>query len=170
MGSLHLHLPKDAGTWGLYISVLALILMVPFGIAGSIAANIITPKFLNWWAGRSSTSIRKRIAKLEKQLADYEKFPAISEGEDYILRATDALSRLAGLCSMNLAVVLFLLTTLLPSSVDKRPFFSVAMGSLLATALILAVVDLRLSRFRAERSTAVRDALRKYIEKLRQKL
>jgi thiosulfate reductase cytochrome b subunit len=158
-------MPKDAGTWGLYISVLALILIVPL----NIASNIVTPKFLNWWAERSSASIRKRVGKLEKQLADHEKFPAISEGEDYILRATEALTMLGGLCSMNLALLLLLLTALLPSSVDKRQVFSLVMFSLLMTALICIVVALRFSRFRTQRSPFDRDVLRKYIERLRQK-
>lgn len=44
----------------------------------------------------------------EGQLAEYQQYPMLSDGEDYILRATEALSMLLALCVTMLAVVLLL--------------------------------------------------------------
>jgi hypothetical protein len=60
--------PKDVGTWGIVLGALALLLAVPLSIIG----NILTPKFLNWWAERSIESLQKRIDKSEDRLREYD--------------------------------------------------------------------------------------------------
>jgi hypothetical protein len=74
----------------------------------SLVANLTSPAVKNWWSERSTAALRRRIAKLEGQLAEYQQYPMLSDGEDYILRATEALSMLLALCVTMLAVVLLL--------------------------------------------------------------
>jgi hypothetical protein len=73
--------PKDSGSWGVVLAILAILLTVPLSMVG----NMLTPKFQNWWARRSRLGIEQRIKSLRAELAEMEKYPALSETEDYIL-------------------------------------------------------------------------------------
>ncbi len=73
----------DRTTWGLILSVAALIGAFPL----SLLANLATPGIRNWWAERSISSLGRRIVALERELEEIEKTPVISDGEERILRA-----------------------------------------------------------------------------------
>ncbi len=74
--------PHDVGTWSLYIGIAALLLAFPLGIA----SNLMAPKVQNWWALRSIASLKKRIEKLEKRLAEVEATPLYSNFEWVAMR------------------------------------------------------------------------------------
>jgi hypothetical protein len=159
----------DLAWWGMFLAVLALILMLPV----SIVANLLTPMLKNWWAQRSAASVRKRIEKLERQLADYEQYQELSEGLDYVLMATEALSMLLGLCVTMLCVTLLFLSEIAPPSMnvtEKRPVVFLALFAGFAACLVGLVVFGKFSRFRQKRSPFNRNVLRNYIEKLKKKL
>lgn len=159
---------KDLSWWAFVLSVLALVGAYPF----SLLANLTTPLLKNWWAERSVASIDKRIEKLEKQLADYEKHPKLSEGVDYVLRATEGLSLLLGLCVTMLSVVLLVLIAYVPLTAtvqDKRPIVVFALVGATSAFLIGIVAFGRFSRFRHERSPFDRNVLRKYVKQLKEK-
>jgi heme A synthase len=160
---------RDLGWWGFVISLMALLGAYPL----SLLANLTSPALKNWWAERSIASTRKRIDKLEKQLAEYMKDPALTEGEDYILRATEALSMLLALCVTMLAVLLMSLAWFAPVTVsnhDKEPLVALALVGAVCAFLIGIVVFGRFSRFRRKRSPIDRNYLNKYIEELKKKL
>jgi hypothetical protein len=82
-------MPKDPGTWGLYISVIALVLIVPLGIL----TNVLTPKLQNWWAGRSKASLEKRIEKLKHDLLVFKTSVLLTEAEQQIFRGLESVHR-----------------------------------------------------------------------------
>jgi len=160
---------RDLGWWGFVISVVALLGAYPL----SLLANLTSPALKNWWAERSIASTRKRIDKLEKQLAEYMQEPALTEGEDYILRATEALSMLLALCVTMLAVLLMSLASFAPATVsnhDKEPLVALALVGAVCAFLIGIVAFGRFSRFRRKRSPIDRNNLNKYIDELKKKL
>jgi hypothetical protein len=169
-------LPKDAGTWALYISVLGLILIIPL----NILSNIITPKLQNWWAERSKAATRKRIEKLEQQLADYEQCQELTELEDFVLKAIEGVGILAVFCIELLAILILLQAVSGPVFVGSRsevapPDIRFLLVTLGACAAILGFVVQRLvfeklGQFRRKRSPFDRKVLRKYIEGLKEKL
>ncbi len=74
-------LPKDLGTWGVIIGIIALVLAYPL----SLLANITSPRLQNWWAARSRRSLAARIKVLESQLASSQ-MPGAEEMVRLILR------------------------------------------------------------------------------------
>jgi len=68
---------------GVVIGILAIVLTIPL----SLVANLMTPSIKNWWAARSTASLRKRIDKLENQLAEYEQYTEMSEEGELIMIA-----------------------------------------------------------------------------------
>jgi hypothetical protein len=160
---------KDLGWWGFVISITALLGAYPI----SLVANLTSPAVKNWWSERSKASLQERIAKLEGQLAEYQQYPTLSEAEDYILRATEALSMLLALCVTMLAVVLVTLAQFAPVTVsdhDKQPLLALALVGGIIAFLIGVVIFGHFSRFRRKRSPDDRKSLKKYIEDLKQKL
>jgi hypothetical protein len=160
---------KDLGWWGFVISIIALLSAYPL----SLLANLTSPALKNWWAERSVASTRKRIDQLERQLAEYMQYPALSEGEDYILRATEALSMLLALCVTMLAVLLMAVAWFAPATVsnhDKQPLVALALTGGIIAFLIGVVIFGRFSRFRGKRSPIDRNNLNKYIDELKKKL
>jgi hypothetical protein len=117
--------------------------------------------------------MRKRIENLEKQLADYEQHEELSEGEDYILLASEALALLLELCVSMLAVVLLTLMWFASptvSSAEKRPIVLLALTAGVTGFLISVIVFGRFSTFRRKRSPIQRIALKRSIEKLKERL
>lgn len=76
-----MHLPKDLGTWGFILSIVAIVLMYPVGLL----INMTTPVVQNWIATTTQQSLINRIARLEKQLEELEKVPALDEVQNQIL-------------------------------------------------------------------------------------
>jgi len=162
-------LHHDASWWALALAILALILMLPV----NLLANFMTPILKNWWAERSAAATRTLIEALEKQLVDHEQYKEMSEGEDYILMATEGLSMLLALCTSMLSVVLLSLVafaTPTPSADDRHPVMLLAVFSALAAFLIGIIGFGRISKFRRTRSPFVRAGLRKNIGQLKDRL
>jgi hypothetical protein len=59
-------MPKDLGTWGFILSVLALILMYPVGLL----VNWTSPKFQDWLAAWSQRRLQKKIWGLEREVSN----------------------------------------------------------------------------------------------------
>lgn len=77
-----MELAMDVDTWSLIIGISALILSIPM----AIFANMISPAILNWFAQWSDSSLRRRITKLESELAKREReYPVIGETDDHLL-------------------------------------------------------------------------------------
>jgi len=74
-------LPKDKSTLGIILGLVAILLAIPL----NLVANLVTPKIRNWWAERSVTGLKRRIAELQNELTKANQYPFISEGEDFIL-------------------------------------------------------------------------------------
>jgi len=74
-------LPKDKATWGIILAVAAILISIPLNLVG----NLLTPKVRNWWAERSATALKQRIAELQNKLAKANQYPFISDGESFIL-------------------------------------------------------------------------------------
>lgn len=76
-------LATNVGTWSLIIGIAALILSIPM----AVFANMVSPAILNWFAQWSDASLRRRITKLETELAKREsECPIISETDDHLLK------------------------------------------------------------------------------------
>jgi hypothetical protein len=163
-------LHKDLGWWAFVISVVALVLVYPL----EVLAHITAPWWKNWWAERSIASTRKRIDKLEKLLADNEqRYKVLSEGEDYILNGLAGLGLLATFCVELLVVVLLAITSFATptvSSHDKAPVVAAALFAAAFAYLVGYATFLKLSVFRRNRSPRIRNAMRKNIEELKQRL
>lgn len=76
-------LPHNAGTWGVILGVVAIILTVPLGIA----SNLIAPKLQNWWAARSLASLRERITEVEKEFRPIEEARPFTQFEIVALQS-----------------------------------------------------------------------------------
>src|ERR1051325_3797535 len=72
----------DRTTWGLIISVSALVFAFPL----SLLANLATPAIRSWWATRSISSFKNQIEQLEKKLAEVEATPLYSHFEWCVMR------------------------------------------------------------------------------------
>jgi hypothetical protein len=166
----------DLAWWGFVLGVLALLLMLP----ASIFANILTPKLKNWWAERSVAATRKRIEKLEKELALCEPYPLLNELEDSVVKAVEGIGMLLALCLYFLAVILLTTTPMIrmigPAVVVGPPaliFRAVTVllsligaGASVASSLVFR----KLGTAREKQSPSSREALRESIEKLKAKL
>jgi hypothetical protein len=139
-----------------------------------VLAHITAPKWKNWWAERSAAATRKRIEKLEKQLADYGKNAISSATEDIILKGIEATGQLAVLC-VQLLVIILLLVVLYsgPKNTSVRelsPILALAILAAGAGYFVGFVILKKVGTFRMERSASKRDALRKSIEELKLRL
>jgi hypothetical protein len=164
----------DLGWWGFVISIVALVAAYPL----DLLAHMTSPRIKNWWAERSVRSLQMRIDKIEKQLAKYDHDKELSDGEYYLLKASEGLALLMGLCVNMVALVLILivskgeatLTGFEGVSKDKIPVAFVALLGAL-TAFFIGTLGFRpFSKLREERSAIGRAATRKNLEELKQKL
>jgi len=157
----------DRTTWGLILSIAALIGAFPL----SLLANLATPGIRNWWAERSVTSLGRRIIALEEELERLEKLTVISDGEERILRALTwlgfILTQLIGFFVLTLSMVLLYKIT---GKVDER--YVNAGLALLAmvifgaqSSIIVPTLD-----FLRKRSRTSRERMVKEIEGLRVRL
>jgi hypothetical protein len=159
------HLPKDLGTWGFILSVVAILLMYPVGLL----INITTPIVQNWIAGRTKQSLTKRIERLEKELAELEKNPPIDEVQDHILWEIKALRMLIYLAIGTLTAIVYLAVRVL-SAATGTAFYEFAVFAIIVM-FTSEVVQLRLRYshdFRSARSPRRRKGLRKAIDELKQ--
>jgi hypothetical protein len=102
-----LHLPRDAGTWALIISIIGLLLIFPLGIL----VNIVTPKLQDWWAARSVKALMSRIEKLTNKLFEIEANPPLNEFEDQMVTEFMFLKvflRIMGLASCYAVIFIFM--------------------------------------------------------------
>ena len=166
---LHISFHHDRDWWALVISVIALVGAYPL----SLLANLTSPSLKNWWAERSVAAIKARIQQLEKQLEDYEKYKELTEGEDYILRAVEALAMLLLVCILMLAMVLLTIISIAPAAFYDRnatPLMGLALAGMIFGFIVSIVVFGRYSLFRTKRSPADRELLRKALNSLKDTL
>ena len=157
----------DAGWWGVALGIAALILAYPIGLL----ATLTGPGIKNWWAERSVAAIKARIQQLEKQLEDYEQYKELTEGEDYILRATEALGMLFLVCILMLAVVLLSIISIAPATFyDRNAVMGLALGALIFGFIVSFMLFTHYSLFRTRRSPADRQLLRKALNSLKDTL
>jgi hypothetical protein len=161
----------DYGWWGFVIAIVGLGLAYPIDVLAHLTAPIVK----NWWAERSVASMRKRIEKLEKQLADEEQnYPLLSVVEEQLFKGIVGLAAL-GMFGLQFLVICFLLAVghFLPTPLTAHnavpgvglPLFVFAGGY----AILFAVFG-KLTAFRKERSPSERNALKKSIEELKKQL
>jgi len=96
-------LRHDASWWALVLAIAALVLMVP----ANVVSNVLTPLLLNWFATWSNAALERRIAKLENQLAELEKNPAIDEAQEQILWGITTLRMMALSLSSALLLIFY---------------------------------------------------------------
>ena len=169
-------LHHDLSWWSFVLAALALVLMFP----ASIVANLVTPRLKNWWAERSESSIRRRIEKLESELAKQEKaYPALTEAEDLLLMGIEACGLIGAVGVQMLAVLIMVSGVVIvqlpkPLTIGIRelgmPLTVLAVVSLLMSTLLVFLIFSKLTRFRTDRSPRQRTAMRKSIAELKQKL
>ena len=160
-----MHFPKDLGTWGFILSIVAIVLMYPVGLL----INITTPIVQNWIASRTKQSLVNRIERLEKELAELESNPPIEEVEDRILWGLKSI-RILIFSAMGLIVGMIymgvrILNPATNSDVNAFTYFS------LFVMISTGIMQLRLRYshdFRTERSPRRRKGLRKAIDDLKQ--
>jgi hypothetical protein len=153
----------DPGWLGVVLGVLA-------GYFLSVLANLTSPSLKNWWAERSKKSTKKRIEKLEAQLAELtEKYPELDE------------TVAQGLVGISIAVMLGLVAVLMilvglglqvraaGHRDDEIVFIACALMILALTLGLQRVLD-PMVKFTQQRSPMYRNALRKSIEKLEKRL
>lgn len=114
-GSPKMHLPKDVGTWGFIVSLIALALMYPVGLL----INLTTPAVRNWISKWSRNSLAKRITLLENELTQVEKIPPIDEVQDEMLWGIKRL-RLEVMNSTNVILLVITLGVSLFIDIDKH--------------------------------------------------
>ncbi|MFZ3333540.1 MAG: hypothetical protein WA197_23075 [Candidatus Acidiferrales bacterium] len=86
-------MPRDLGSWGFWLSILALIAAYPL----NLLANLTSPRLQNWWAtrpARSRASLQKTIAELESKLAEMQRREPITDVESFILSRLARLEQL----------------------------------------------------------------------------
>jgi hypothetical protein len=169
-------LGHDLAWWGIVIASGSLILMFPV----AIVANIVTPKLQNWWAQRSTSTLRARIEKLDMELADYVKnYELMSLTDDYILRGISILGAIGFLLIKFLTLVfgvLLIFSGHLGNSNDKLSFWEM-LGPIVLILMIEVLTRLmkksyfkKLVDYRGPRSPIYREYLSNSLSKLRSKL
>ncbi len=124
-------LGHDLQWWGAICGIVSLVIAVI-----GIFSPIFVPKVQNWWAERSTTSLRKRIKKLEEKLAFCERLPLISEAEGLGLSSIRII--VATLAVLNLMGELILLFV----SELGQEVSSTKLGSLLHQAFTVFALSL----------------------------
>jgi hypothetical protein len=76
----HSWLPTNLGTWGFILSLAALLLAIPLGIA----ATLLAPKVRLWWFLRDVKGTASKLISLTKYRERLEKEPQFTLAETYI--------------------------------------------------------------------------------------
>jgi hypothetical protein len=166
----------DLAWWGTFLALLALILMLPV----AVLANLLTPMLKNWWAERSVASLKKRIEKLEKQLADYgQNYPLLTPTEHHILRGIEAIGHL-GTVGVQLTAIIIMVAVLVEpltfithdrlQLAFRMPLFVLGLVAVLFSFVVEFIVLKGIETFRIKRSPIDRDALKKSIAELKERL
>jgi len=155
-------IPHDASSWGLFISILALILAFPL----SLLANLLTPRIRNWWAERSINSLTHRIADLEKELAGLQE-PVISDGEDRILRAV---TWIGAILTQFVGFFMLFALDLIHSGLPENYLRVGSTLVLVSTFAVQASIVFPSAEFLRKRSQKHRERLKKGIEGLKARL
>jgi hypothetical protein len=100
-------LHHDLGWWGFVLAIVTLVLAYPL----DVLAHLTTPMLRNWWAGRSVTALRERIAELEGQLAKMDRNRMMTDVEDEILSALPKLELFITMAVMLVIAAMGLLFT-----------------------------------------------------------
>jgi hypothetical protein len=75
-------LHHDLAWWGVFLAVVALVLMLPM----NLIANMMTSKLKDWWAARSRTALLKRRDKLIGEKNAFRPDAVLSEQQDWVIR------------------------------------------------------------------------------------
>lgn len=154
----------DLGWWGVVLSIVALVLMIP----ASMVANLLTPLFVNWLVSWSRSSLESRIAKLEKQLTELEQHPAIDEVQDQILWGiTNLKMRILDVTSTVAVIGYFGARTIANPDTDAFKLFSLWVFIILNLNTFLTLRLRYQKDFRFKRSPKVREGLLKSINELK---
>lgn len=172
-----MHLPKDAGTWALIISILGLLLIFPIGLL----VNIATPIVQDWWAARSIHALKIRIEMLTRELSELESTPTFGEFEDQMVTEFVLLKVFLRTLSMGtfygIATILMFLAT--PETPSIRPHQLAVKAFDLVSFILFVILVLsgflvsrpqELDKLYRRRSPAHRRQLRTQIVRLANKL
>jgi len=168
-------LGHDLGWWSFILSVAAVILAT-IGIPVAIIAPLIAPKLEDWWATRSDTSIRERIATLERRLSEYERgYEQLREAEVWMLKGIQVLGILGSMILLCIAACILALATIYkpPHSWLWGFPFPLQYLSLPATVTAFGLIlwfGLTVEAFRTRRSPGVRRALKSSIRELNSRI
>ncbi|MFZ0884838.1 MAG: hypothetical protein WAN14_15675 [Candidatus Acidiferrales bacterium] len=154
----------DASWWALVLAILALVLMLPV----NLLANVITPTIANYVFTRTKKSLIKRITRLEGQLAEVEKNPAITEVENQILWGLRSIHiRIIGVESITIIVFYFGISALADIHNQAYKLFFAFVFVILILNFALQIYLRYEHDFRFNRSPDRRKALSTEIEKLK---
>lgn len=153
--SLH----HDLAWWGVTLSIVALVLMVP----AAILANVVTPKIQNWWASRSRASLVKRIDKLERRRDGWEHFELITPTEEIVLNSIQIL--LACVIPGVFGIGYVAISSLFEHS--KDPAIIIILFVLLLAAFLAMWGAQQITQYREPRSSRSRDYLKRELEMLK---
>jgi hypothetical protein len=155
---------KDMSWWALLISIVALILMVPLGIA----TNVLTPKLQNWWASRSRTALSRRIDKLEAQVAASEELEKLSSTEDMILLGIEGILA----CFPGVMIVLLSIPYLVVVTRGERLglFGSIGVIAAIFISTMAVMIELIIDSYRKQRSPIERTNKKRQLRTLNAKL
>jgi hypothetical protein len=163
-------LHHDAAWWGLVLAIVGLALLLP----ASILANLLTPMLKNWWAERSVASTRKRIAKLEEELAQaVAEYPEPSETLYYTIWGLELLLMVTSvIASTGVLIVLILAGSPAMGFAGKTKALAVVLEvvAILATTLVFTLVVPDYTRLRNKISPARRKNMKRSIDMLRRRL
>jgi O-antigen/teichoic acid export membrane protein len=157
-------LRHDASWWALVLAIAALVLMVP----ANVVSNVLTPLLLNWFATWSNAALERRIAKLENQLAELEKNPAIDEAQEQILWGITTLRMMALSLSSALLLIFYVgLGMLVNPANPEFKHLTLTVYAILAVTF-MGTLRLRYAHdFRYKHSPTLRMGLRKAIDDLK---
>jgi hypothetical protein len=167
-------LHHDLGWWAFVISIFALMAAYPL----DLLAHLTSPLVKNWWAERSIRSLKARIDKLERQLAQCDNVREISDGEYHLLKASEGLALLIGLCTSLVALAVIIVVSKGEAGLsqsehlsrDRTPIEILAVFGSLTAFLMSTYGFRRFARVREERSAIGRKAAKKNLEELKNKL
>jgi O-antigen/teichoic acid export membrane protein len=154
----------DASWWALVLAIAALILMIP----ASMVSNVLTPLLLNWIASWSSAALEKRIAKLENELAELEKNPAIDEVQEQILWGITTVRGMVLSLSTGVVLIFYVGIGMLANQTTRDyKRLTITIWAMLIVSIV-GLLKLRYTHdFRYKHSPTVRKQFRKAIEDLK---
>jgi hypothetical protein len=157
-------MPKDSATWSLYISIAAVILIVPLGIL----TNVITPKLQNWWAGRSRASLTRRVHKLRCELAMFQESVLLTEVEQHLFKAFESIMKFVWFVGYFVLSTLGILgLTLIPKQTTERLSWAIAILVFLGIfTFIYGSMLSRLAQYRQKHSPGFEERTQVAIDKL----